>query len=360
MSNKKRKKFYNTKNRGQKWTEEPQGRPISFADKYGEGTTPNAYGDDKKPAFQLTPQQAKAKRIKTIRRILAVVLAFVLVGTGYTCMDAYMTRHARPAEELLKDEVVKSSFAQMDINIASIEVESVSFDNSTMLSAVISEVQGFGCSSVTFDAKREDGTIGYQSSLANIDTFNAASNNGSNTKGSINKLTENDILPVARICCYLDNVAPQKSTDIAITKSGKLYKDKDGNTYLNPSNPQAYEYISDIIKELYSFGVKVFVLYGYDLPSDIAEEYGDGFDALAGKLSADLNNDIKLLKQVDVTIKGIDQESGKVKNSAIEKEIKSLKKLDKNQIYYISTNVDYARVVEKIGQNNIDRFVLGK
>ena len=238
--------------------------------------------------------------------------------------------------------------------------ESVSLDNSTMLTSVINDVHNFSANSITFDAKREDGTIGYRSSLATIDTYGAVSDVGSDSVGSIKQLIDNDILPVARICCYKDNVLPSQNRNFAVTKGKKLYTDSNGNNYLNPNNEQVYNYILDIVRELKGYGVQVFVLYGCDLPSDISDKYNDGFKKLAKRLQSDLGGDVKLLKEVDVKVTGRDAESGNITNSAIDKEIKNFDKLSDNQIYYISTSLDTTRVYNHVANAGVERFIIAQ
>ncbi|MDO4363376.1 MAG: putative glycoside hydrolase, partial [Clostridia bacterium] len=342
MSKKQEKrKFYTNEHRNEHWTEEPKGRPIDFADKYTvDGETGNVY-NDKRRAAQHKAQRKKESRQKAIKIIVSSLVAVALLFSGYTAMDVHMIRQAEPAEKLLRQSSSDSNaLSQISINVSSIMTESVSLDNSTMLTSVINDVHNFSANSITFDAKREDGTIGYRSSLATIDTYGAVSDVGSDSVGSIKQLIDNDILPVARICCYKDNVLPSQNRDFAVTKGKKLYVDSKGNNYLNPNNEQVYNYILDIVRELKGYGVQVFVLYGCDLPSDISDKYNDGFKKLAKRLKSDLGGDVKLLKEVDVKVTGMDAESGNITNSAIDKEIKNFDKLSDNQIYYISTSLD--------------------
>ena len=53
----------------------------------------------------------------------------------------------------------------------------------------------------------------------------------------------------------------------------------------------------------------MFVLDNCELPEDIAEGYNDGFDALANKLYNDFGSEIKLLKSVNVSVDGEDDEA---------------------------------------------------
>ncbi len=354
-----KRKFYTNEHRNEHWTEEPKGRPIDFADKYTyDGETGNVY-NDKRRAEQYKAQKKKENRKKTIRIIVSSLLAVVLLFSGYTAMDVHMIRQAEPAEKLLRQSSADSNaLSQISINISSVMTESVSLDNSTMLTSVINDVHNFSANSITFDAKRDDGTIGYRSSLATIDTYGAMSDVGNDSVGSIKQLVDNDILPVARICCYKDNVLPSHDTDLAVTKGKKLYKDSDGNNYLNPNNEQVYNYILDIVRELKGYGVQVFVLYGYDLPDDISDKYNDGFKKLSKKLQKDLGGEVKLLKEVDVTVTGKDAKSGNITNSAIDKEIKAFDEINDNQIYYVSTSLNTSRVYSHFTNAGVERFII--
>ncbi len=362
MSKKQEKrKFYTNEHRNEHWTEEPKGRPIDFADKYTvDGETGDMY-NDKRRAAQHKAQRKKESRQKAIKIVVSSLAAVALLFGGYTAMDVHMIRQAEPAEKLLRQNSSDSNaLSQISINVSSIMTESVSLDNSTMLTSVINDVHNFSANSITFDAKREDGTIGYRSSLATIDTYGAVSDVGSDSVGSIKQLIDNDILPVARICCYKDNVLPSQNRNFAVTKGKKLYTDSNGNNYLNPNNEQVYNYILDIVRELKGYGVQVFVLYGCDLPSDISDKYNDGFKKLAKRLQSDLGGDVKLLKEVDVKVTGRDAESGNITNSAIDKEIKNFDKLSDNQIYYISTSLDTTRVYNHVANAGVERFIIAQ
>ena len=357
--NQKKRKFYTNEHRNEHWTEEPQGRPIDFADKYTvEGEAGNVY-NDKRRAAQYKAQKRKENRLRAIKIVVSSLLIVVLLFGGYTVMDVHMIRQAEPAEKLLnQDNADSNALSQLTINVSSLMTESISLDNSAMLTSVINEVHDTSANSITFDAKRDDGTIGYRSSLATIDTYGAMSNVGSDSIGSIKRLIENDIMPVARICCYKDNVLPSHNKDLAVKKGKKLYTDSQGNNYLDPNNEQVYNYILDIVRELKGCGVQVFVLYDYNLPSDVSDKYNDGYKTLAKRLQNDLGGDVKLLKEVDVKITGKDAESGNIKNSAIDKQIKNLDKLGNNQIYYISTELDTTRVYEHLISSGIERFII--
>jgi hypothetical protein len=155
---------------------------------------------------------------------------------------------------------------------------------------------------LSFDLKRDDGTIGYESTLATINTFGAVSSPSSNLQTSIDLLKGNDILPIGRISCYKDNITPIADITSAVYDNGSIYKDSAGNTYLNPDSENSYNYIKSIIDESFGYGISVFLLDNYDLPDEISDNYSDGFDELALKLYDDFGDNLKLLKAVDINI----------------------------------------------------------
>jgi hypothetical protein len=355
---KKKRKFYNDKKRNQKWTEEAVGREIDFADKYDEtGSYSDKY--DAKRLNKKELAKKKARRKKRINTGLITVLCIVLLCVGYTTMDVHMIRQSNAVEQIGKIETqVTGGMSEVDINFSSYKVESISLDSSVMLSSVINDAVNDGFTSITFDAKRSDGTIGYASSLASVDTFGAISTPASQPASSVKELLANDILPVARICCYQDNVVPNVAVDYAIMNGENLYTDDNGNTYLNPDSEVTYNYIKDIVQECYGYGITVFTLYGCDLPDDISDNYNDGFDNLVEKLNNDLGGSVKFLEEVDVEIVGKDSESGKTTNTAIKNDIKSFDKISNNQVYYISTKLDESRVLSQLNKYDVARSIV--
>lgn len=355
---KKDKRFYNNKNRNAHWTEEPVGRYIDFADKYAQGDGLNKYSDVANSAHRVALKQIEKKN-KQKRAIISILLAALLIGCGYIGMQVHMIRNAKPLENFLSSNASNdNAISQISLSLQAEKIESISLDNSAMLNSVISSTHYVGSNAVVFDAKRADGTVGYHSSLAAVDTYSAMSSVGNDSTGSIKKLIKNDILPVARISCYVDNVAPIQNPSMAVSDSNGVYKDKGGDSYLNPDSEEAYGYIRDIIRELSDIGVKVFILYGCDLPESISSNYNDGFDALAKRLNEEFDGGVKLIQESSVKIDGVDTESEKVTDNKIIEEIKAFSPLDENKIYAVYSSVEHKRLYELLTENGVENFIL--
>lgn len=354
----KKKRFFVKQKRNQKWTEEQTGRKIEFADKYLYSGSYSDKFDYKRPKQQNTVIEKEKKQRKN-QKIIIAVLSIVLIAVGYTGMDVYMQIMATPAKKLEQSlNIPQGNLAVASLQLTAKHTESVALDDSVMLSSVIDDAQQRGYTSLVFDAKRQDGTVGYASELAAIDTYGAISSPASEPYQSVQKLIENDILPVARICCYKDNVVPNQAQNMALYQNGVVYTDDKGNTYLNPNSQNAYDYIKDIVQELNNYGVTVFILYGCNLPDEIGDEYKDGFDQLVSRLTTELGTQIKFIEEVEVSVNGTDSATGEVNEEVIAKEIANFEPINNNQIYKINTKLDSQILIPQLTENGVDSFVI--
>lgn len=295
----KKKRFYNNKKRNSKWTEKETGRKISFADKYIDAGSGSDKFDFKRPKPK-KKRAAKEKTAKLFKNIAIVIACFLIISVGYSAMDLYIDRNAMPETEENTGESV--SFSNVNLMLKGMSVQSISLDNSVMLDSVIKSAEDEAYSSVTFDLKRDDGTIGYDSKLATIRAYGAISSPAAQLEKSVAKLNQADIIPIGRISCYKDNIVALSDLDSAIKSGKSVYKDANGNAYLNPNNSTTYNYIKSIIEETKAMGINVFLLDNTKLPGDISGDYNDGFAALAKKLYAEFGQDIKFIEAIDVTI----------------------------------------------------------
>lgn len=354
----KKKRFFVKQKRGSKWTEEQTGRKIEFADKYLYNGSYSDKFDYKRPKQQNTVIEKEKKQRKN-QKIIIAVLSIVLIAVGYTGMDAYMQIMAIPAKKLEQSHnIPQGNLAQTHLQLTAKHIESVALDNSVMLDSVIDNAGENGFTSLVFDAKRHDGTIGYASQLAAIDTYSAISSPGNKPQQSITKLIENNILPVARICCYKDNVVPNLAQNMALYQNGVVYTDGDGNTYLNPNSQNAYDYIKDIIQELNNYGVTVFILYGCDLPDEIRDEYKDGYSQLVSRLENELGTQIKFIQEIEVNFDGTDYSTGEVTADAVNQDIANFPSINENQIYKVNTKLDSQSTAQYLTAGGVNSFVI--
>lgn len=351
---KKKKRFYGNAKRNQKWTEEEQGRQIDFADKY-------IYSENYSDKYDyLRPKRKPKKNTKEIaakhlKRLGAVICAFLILGAGYTAMDVYMIRTGIPPVKDAQEERSDNDFSSIALNLQSEYIDSVSLDGGVMLKAVADNAVNGGFNSVAFDIKRSDGSVGYKSSLAAVDTYGAIAFPASNLKTSTQTLKSNDLLCVGIVSCYLDNLVPDKNRELALySTTGAVYRDSKDNTYLNPNKDGTYNYIRDIISEASEMGITIFILDGCELPQEISEDYNDGFDYIAKRLYQDIGTQIKLLNAERVHISRDLIES----EDAAEEIINKFKSDEQDKVYFVSASAEKEIIKEKLEECGISNYIL--
>lgn len=337
----KKKRFYNNKRRGEKWTEPEIGRSIDFADKYVEPKTASAdeyyHKSRKKKRFSLEKDSAR----RGVRRIFMALGCILVVAAGYIIMDVCMEMRSMPAQP--EETVDGGVISEMHLEAKGRQVDSLSLDGAVMLDAVIDDISADGYSAVVFDLKRPDGTIGYNSSLATIASVGAVSSPASDLKTSAEKLKANDVLAIGRIACYRDNVLTSASPALALKDGDAVYKDADGNGYLNPDSEEVYQYIKGIVEEAAGMGISVFILDQTDLPEPLGNQHRDGFDALSARLTADLGTEIKYLKPIQATLTSADTDG--LKKEAEEKLPVQQKQ---NEIYSVACSDQNRQAVKEV------------
>lgn len=374
----KKKRFYKNVKRNLKWTEEEKGYQIDFADKYlsDEGVYTDKF-DYMRPKVK-KKRKHKARARIFLKRFGIVLLCLLIVGVGYTAMDVFMLRNGMPVRYSEIEPETQNTINEMKLDLQCAYEESISMDGSVILDSVITELTQGAYNSVMFDIKRMDGTIGYQSALANVDAYSAVSLAASDLKTSVQKLSEQDILAVGRVYCYLDNLVPARDRSAALLNgNGVPYTDTQGNTYMNPNSETVYKYIKDIIAEAADMGVTVFVLEGTDLPESAGSGYSDGFENLVARLYEDIGTDIKLLEAVHVDVDDAINSSISEEDTTDEADSENdeettqtadnvntavselfSEELGTDKVYYVTTSLDMTEVKKILEESGIESFIL--
>lgn len=330
--NKTRRNYYGNASYGGKWTEEPQGRPIDFADKYIYDGYYSDKFDYKRPKVKKKKASPEKKRT-VLQNIIIVVCAVAIICVGYTAMDFYMLRVSpSKSESSATDNSSQTpNLNNIDMSFNACFVQTQTLDNASKLESLIKYCTDGNYSSAVFDVKRADGTIAYNSELAVVKSENAVSLPAAEFSKSAMALYANDITPIARVYCYEDGIMPKINTSSAILNDfdASVYIDKNGKTYLNPYSVEAYNYIKSIVEEVRANGVKIFVLDGFDFPAGMVDSGRDYYTELVNKLVADLGTDIKFYRGVNVSDISYISENAK-----------------KDEFYFVNT--DDAKIVKEL------------
>ncbi len=314
----------------------------------------------RKNSKKRSTREKQAQSQKRRKNILIAFLCIAVFCVSYIGTDAFIIRHSHPVSEAAQTspEDAKDDTENKKLNSISLGIPSVALDNSVMLSSVLDDAEKSGFSSVSFELKRADGTIGYTSSLTTVDTFGGISMPAKQLHESVKTMNEKGIKPIAVIYCLKDNVVPKKSKDMALMNGGKVYTDSKGNTYLNPDSKEAVKYLRDIVIESYNLGVRNFVLASVNLPDNIKKGHSDSFKRLVSELKKEVGSDAVFAEAVEAEINGWNVADGEYNAAGIKNEIEKLPKLKPNQLYLIKTEKDLDTINRALKKNKIKGYII--
>ncbi|SCZ06048.1 putative glycoside hydrolase [Alkaliphilus peptidifermentans] len=108
------------------------------------------------------------------------------------------------------------------------------------------------------DVKDDHGTMTYRSSIPLVKEAGADKIvKVRDFPAIMDTLREHDIYPIARIVTFKDKQITAARPDLAIkTNTGQVWRDRKGDAWLNPYNPESWDYVVDIAKEAAEMGFK--------------------------------------------------------------------------------------------------------
>jgi hypothetical protein len=146
---------------------------------------------------------------------------------------------------------------------------------------------------LVIDIKDDTGHIAYESDVPIAQELELASDVIEDVDGLLATLAEHNIIPIARIVCFKDDVLTKKRPDLAIqSKLGGLWADRAGHYYLNPYNHEVWDYLVQVAEEAAQRGFREIQFDYVRFPTDGDLEYAEypGLyclkeDAIAGFLA---------------------------------------------------------------------------
>ena len=104
------------------------------------------------------------------------------------------------------------------------------------------------------DIKEDDGCVSYPSEVKEVKKLGNWKLKY-DPKLVLTELHQNHIRVIGRIVCFKDPLLPLKNPDLALkTKSGEVWKDRDGLAWINPYKKANWEYLVNIAKEAVKLG----------------------------------------------------------------------------------------------------------
>lgn len=172
-------------------------------------------------------------------------------GSGYNSelktTGDYIAQTA-PSWDLMKDHREVRGIYMTGYSIA----EKKKFDS---LIKLIDETE---LNAVVIDVKNDEGMVLYKTGLEDVQF------SGANSKiiiedidALLKYLNEKDIYTIARIVTFKDNKAASKFPHLAVKNTGgNVWRDRNGQAWLNPYNRESWDYVLDIAEEAAAKGFK--------------------------------------------------------------------------------------------------------
>jgi hypothetical protein len=159
-------------------------------------------------------------------------------------------------QELLMNDYLDQSTPTWDLMKDNTEVRGIymtghTVSNKKKFDELVKLIDETELNAVVIDVKSDEGMVLYQTELKDVQ-FSGANNNIiiKDIDAVLKHLNEKDIYTIARIVTFKDNKAASKFPNLAVkTTRGTVWRDRNGQAWLNPYNKEAWNYVLDIAEE---------------------------------------------------------------------------------------------------------------
>jgi hypothetical protein len=145
------------------------------------------------------------------------------------------------------------------------------------------------------NVKDDDGFVTYEADAPAAQGMGAARKIIPDIDALLATLAEHNIIPIARVVCFKDDVLPKSRPDLAVldSQTQELWKDnsKYKHTYLNPYNHEVWEYLVQVAEDAARRGFREIQFDYVRFPetnqatAEYPGEYGTKDEAIAGFLA---------------------------------------------------------------------------
>ncbi len=126
----------------------------------------------------------------------------------------------------------------------------------SMLSALIDLCKTSAYNAFVIDVKDDNGYVTFKG-IPFADEMGISGSNIPDIKALLKRLEDEGIYPIARLVAFKDNNTYNLRPELYIkNQDGSIWKDSQGNAWLNPYNPDACSYVIDFAKAVATLGFK--------------------------------------------------------------------------------------------------------
>jgi hypothetical protein len=198
------------------------------------------------------------KRLKLV--LLFLIAVMLLIPDIPASADYYsgMKQKAAESYNYLDQSTPDWTMMKADVKVKGIYMTALTVADKSKFDKLVKLIDDTELNAVVIDVKNDEGMVTYKT---NVDDAKFA---GANVKPAIQDidsvlktLNNKKIYPIARIVTFKDNKAASRFPNLAVkTKNGSVWRDKNGQAWLNPYNKEAWDYVVDIAEEAAAKGFK--------------------------------------------------------------------------------------------------------
>lgn len=157
----------------------------------------------------------------------------------------------------INDEIVHGDEEPNDVNVVEevdtrvpVEVKGIYVTSAAIKNKrdeLIEIAETTEINAMVIDVKDDNGRITYDIDSPKAHEINATTNTVPDMEDFIQTLRDKDIYPIARIVVFKDPYLAEQKHELALkNKDGTLYRDNNGEGWINPYNTQIWDYIIEV------------------------------------------------------------------------------------------------------------------
>lgn len=208
--------------------------------------------------------------------ITALILIVIVILTFFVAAGIFNIRNSKSQQEATPTQSSASSENQdTPINIEADKIIAVkmpvkTLSDSEAVKSFAENAKSEGYNTVVVPLKESDGELLYSSELEEATTWNTVAKTPVDAKEIAKTIQDTGLMPMAQVSAFEDALAGNVKFDNTYTKkSGTIWTDSEGKSWLNPYKASARAYICNIVKELGSFGYQRVLVEGAKFPKSL-------------------------------------------------------------------------------------------
>ena len=226
------------------------------------------------PAGNIPIKRRKNKKLYSgaLKAVLTCLLCAILVCLSFFAVTVGIeVSESKPDEAESTVEQAGESLLASD-GVRAIYMPYEYLGNERQINKLIREAERKDCNSVVITFKTEDGKLNYSSALEYAIKGRCSSFYNDTVRAAVSLFEEGGLAVIAKLYCFSDEAVASTTTALAVK-----YMDTDinwldgsdengGKPWIDPCLEESRGYIIGIMKELYSLGIKGFILENCSFP----------------------------------------------------------------------------------------------